>query len=98
MSQVIGGLRYNTETATLLSGNDWFDGHNFERGGTQTFLYRTKKGAYFTQYQSQWHGGCDQLEPVSQEEAIELFESHAAHNENRVSFEEAFPGLEIPDA
>ena len=31
-------------------------------------------------------------------EAIELFEDHAAHDSNRVDFEEAFPGVEVVDA
>lgn len=98
MKQIINRKVYDTETAILLSGNDWFDGHNWERGGTQTFLYRTPKGAYFTQNMSQWQGSCDTLTPVSVDEAMELFEVHAAHDENRVSFEEAFPGVEIEEA
>jgi hypothetical protein len=98
MKQIINGKLYNTETATLLSGDDWWDGNNFERSCTNTFLYRTKKGAYFTQNLSQWQGSCEMLEAISQEEAIELFEYHSAHGENRVEFEEAFPGVEVEEA
>lgn len=98
MSQIIDRKKYDTETATLLSGDDYWDGHNHERSGTQTFLYRTPKGAYFTTNFSQWQGANDHIEPVSQGKAIELFEYHAAHNQNRVEFEEAFPGVEIEEA
>jgi hypothetical protein len=98
MSQIIDRKKYDTETATLLSGDDWFDGHNFERNGTQCFLYRTKKGAYFTTKFTQWQGGVDHIEVVSESEAIELFEVHFLHGENRVSFKEAFPGVEIEEA
>lgn len=49
---VIGGKRYNTATATLLAHNAFWDGSNFERGGTNSFLLRTKKGTYFWLYQT----------------------------------------------
>jgi hypothetical protein len=98
ISQIIDRKRYDTDTATLLSGDDWWDGHNFERGGTQTFLYRTPKGAYFTLNMSQWQGANDHLEALTEAEAIELFEAHAAHDQNRVSFEVAFPGVEVDEA
>jgi len=97
-TQVIDRKRYSTDTATLLSGDDWWDGHNFERGGTQTFLYRTPKGSYFTLNMSQWQGANDHIEVVTEAEAIELFEVHAAHDSNRVEFEEAFPSVQVIEA
>ena len=95
ISEVINGKRYNTDTALLLAGNDYWDGHNYERQGTNCFLYRTKKGAYFTLNLSQWEGSTTSIEPVSDDEARSLFESL---REKRVSYEEAFPDFIIEEA
>jgi hypothetical protein len=95
MIQIIGGKRYNTETATLIAGNDYWDGHNFERSGRQAFLYRTPKGNYFASYLTCWQGELDRLEPLAKDEAVTMFEQLP---EKRVDFEEAFPGIEIEDA
>jgi len=98
VSQVIGGRRYSTATATLLAGDDYWDGHNFERQGTNLFLYRTPRGAYFVQTRTSWEGSRHndgQLSPVTQDEAIGLFESM---REPRVTWEEAFPGVAVEDA
>jgi len=95
MIQVIGGKRYNTETATLLAHDAYWDGHNFERSGRNTFLYRTPKGAYFVVRQTCWQGERDSLEPLDRDEAVGLFEQLPEHD---VSWEEAFPGVVIEDA
>ena len=95
MNEVIGGKRYNTETATLIAGDDYWDGHNWERKGRNTFLYKTAKSAYFVQYRTQWQGELDRLEILPQEEAIRLFEDL---REKRITFEQAFPGVKIEDA
>lgn len=95
MTEVINRKRYSTATATLLAGNDYWDGSNFERSGRNTFLYRTPNGAYFQVDLTQWQGESDDLTPLSLDEAVELFERL---KEKRVSFEEAFPGLEAKDA
>lgn len=95
MSAVINGKRYDTETATLLAGDDYWDGHNYERRGTNTFLYRTAKGAYFTVLLTQWQGQRDTLTPISQADAMELWEGLPEH---RVEFAEAFPGVTVEEA
>jgi hypothetical protein len=95
MIRVIGGKRYNTETATLIAGDDYWDGHNFERSGRQAFLHRTPKGNYFATYLTCWQGELDRLEPLSLDAAIEMFEQLP---EKRVDFEDAFPGVEVEDA
>jgi hypothetical protein len=95
MSEIIGGKRYSTETATLIAGDDFWDGHNFERRGTQTFLYRTQRGAYFVQHLTQREGQRDSLEPISSEAAQRLWEQLS---ERRVEFSEAFPGVKIEEA
>jgi len=93
--EVVDHKRYNTETATLIAGDDYWDGHNFERHGRQTFLYRTPKGSYFATYLTCWQGELDRLEPLSQDEAVTMFEGL---QEKRMSFEEAFPGVKVEDA
>ena len=96
--QVVDGRRYSTLTATLLAGDDYWDGHNFERRGMNLFLFRTPKGAYFTQTRTCWDGSQQndgRLTPVTQADAIGLFESMREH---RVTWEEAFPGVAVEDA
>ena len=93
--EVIGGKRYNTETAALIAGDDYWDGHNYERSGRQTFLYMTPKGNYFSTHLTCWEGELDSLEPMSQDEAISLFEDLS---EKRMDFEKAFPGVKVEDA
>jgi hypothetical protein len=95
MNQVIGGKRYKTETATLLASDAYWDGHNWERSGRNTFLFRAPNGGYFAQYQTCWQGENDKLMPLDQAEAIQLFESL---HEKEVDFEEAFPGVKVEDA
>ena len=95
MTRIIDRKRFSTKTAELIAGNDYWDGHNFERHGRQLFLYRTPKGAFFTVSLSCWQGERDTLEPVSQDEAIELFEG--ALTEHRVDYEDAFPGVVVAD-
>ncbi|MCX5998839.1 MAG: hypothetical protein NTU41_04415 [Chloroflexi bacterium] len=90
MNEVIGGKRYNTETATLLAGDDYRDGNNFERHGRNTFLFRAKKGSYFAQHLTQWQGEIDRLEPLGEDEACMMWETLP---EKRMGFAEAFPGV-----
>lgn len=98
MNQIIESKRYDCSTAILLAGDDWWDGHNFERGGHQTFLFRTPKGRYFFQYLSQWQGSQDHLSPCEEGEAQSFFEGCQAHDCCRVNFDQAFPHVEIEDA
>lgn len=96
MTRIIDRRRYSTATATLLAGDDYWDGHNFERRGRNTFLYRTPNGAYFVVNLSQWQGESNDIEPIDQETAIEFYEGHL--REHYVSYEDAFPGVKIIDA
>ena len=92
---VIDRKRYNVETATLLAGDDHWDGHNFERSGRNTWLYRTPKGSYFSVTLSQWQGEREGLVPLSLDDAISTFE---AMSEHRVEYAEAFPGVTVSEA
>ena len=95
MTEVIGRKRYDTATATLIAGDDHWDGHNFERQGRQTFVYKTPKGGFFAVHLTCWEGEQDRIEPLTLDEAVELFEGMS---EQRLSFEEAFPGVKVEEA
>lgn len=94
--RVVNGTRYDVTKATLIADNVYWDGHNMERNGTNTFLYRTPRGNYFTVYLTQWQGQSDRLEPVSASQAQELYEGPLS--EHYVEFEEAFPDVEVKEA
>jgi hypothetical protein len=95
-SKIINQKRYSTTDATLLAGDDFWDGHNWERRGRNTFLYKTPRGAYFTVTLTQWQEEHDALTPINQSEAIELYE--LTLTEHRVPYSEAFPGVKVEDA
>jgi hypothetical protein len=96
MTKILYGKRYDIETATLLAGDDYWDGKSWERNKRNHFLYRTPKGAYFQVTCTAWVGELDSLGPVSQSEAIELFEGNLT--EHRVNFNQAFPNVRVVDA
>jgi hypothetical protein len=81
----VGGV----DLSAVVGGRGW------ERLGWQAFLFRTTKGNHFVQFQSTWPGERDQLLPLSPDEAMKLY---GELPEKKVSFEEAFPGVEIEEA
>jgi hypothetical protein len=83
-------------TATLIAHDAYWDGHNFERHGRNTFLYRTQRGAFFTVTLTQWQGEQDSLEPVPLDEAIRLYEGPLSEHE--VNYSTAFPDVTVEDA
>jgi hypothetical protein len=98
MCRIIDRKRYDTDKSDVVCGNDWWDGHNYERHGTNQFLFRTKKGNYFFQVLTQWQGSCDELIPCSVDEAMEFYRICSSHHEERMTFEEAFPNVVIEEA
>ena len=92
MRAVIDGKLYNTETATLLASDQYWDGHNWDRHGRNQYLYVTKKGNYFTHNTTKWTGEWDRLIPLDKEEAKSLYEKLP---EQEMSWEQAFD--EIPE-
>jgi len=94
--RIVNRKKYSVATATLIASDEYWDGHNWERGGRNTFLYRTPKGEYFTVTLTQWQGEQDTLTPVSQDEAIDLFENQLSEHE--VKYSEAFPDVNVQDA
>ena len=94
--RIIGSKKYSTATATLIASDEYWDGHNFERGGRNTFLYRTQNGAYFTVNLTQWQGERDTLTPIDRTEAIALYEGGLT--DHAVNYAEAFPDVKVTDA
>ncbi|MDR9817698.1 MAG: hypothetical protein RJR34_13230 [Candidatus Methanoculleus thermohydrogenotrophicum] len=68
MQQIVNGLNYDTEKADLVASDRWWDGHNFERNGRNTYLYRTKAGRFFLHHTTLWQGERDRIEPMSPDE------------------------------
>ena len=96
MTRIVDRTRYSVATAELLAGDDFWDGHNFERRGRNTFLYRTPRGRYFTVTLTQWQGEQDTLTPISLDEAIDLYEGQLT--EHYTEYADAFPNVEIAEA
>jgi len=95
MTRVVNGKRYDVSKATLIAHDVYWDGHNFERSGRNHFLYRTPNGRSFEVTLTLWQGEQDSLQPVSEQEALMIYEELSEHP---VEFEEAFPDVEIEDA
>ncbi len=95
MQQVIGGKRYDTETATLIASNEYWDGSNYERGGTNTHLYRTPRGRFFVGYSTQWQGERSRLQVLTEAEAQAMYEELPEYD---LDFALAFPGQVLEEA
>jgi len=92
---IVDRKRYSVKNSVLLAGDDYWDGHNYERNGTNTFLYRTAKGSYFWVGLTRWEGDRDELRPVTMEQAYTMYERMS---EKRVPVDQAFPDIVIEDA
>ena len=42
MEQMVNGLIYDTEKAARVASNEYWDGHNWDRDGRNTYLYKTR--------------------------------------------------------
>ncbi len=88
METVIDGLKYNTETATLVAHDRYWDGSNHERQGRNKYLYKTKKGNYFLHTVTLWQGERDDIMPLEQYEAQYYYERELP--EHNLEWEEVF--------
>ena len=95
MEAIIGRVRYRVADSTLLAHDCYWDGSNMERHGRNTFLYRTPRGRYFAVHLTMWQGERDYIEPLSEDEAYELYESLPEHE---LEVEEAFPNVVVEPA
>ena len=84
LERIVDRKRYKTEGATILADS-----------GRNTWLLRSPGGAYFSQTQTCWQGEQDEIHPLSQDDAIMLYEQMP---EPGITFEEAFPGVKIEEA
>jgi len=82
MRKIINGKAYDTSTATLIADNEFADGNNRLSGGRATYLYRTKKGNFFAEHETCWQGEHDTIEPMSTDEAKELYEQMGNQSED----------------
>ena len=91
--RIIEGKVYDVSTATRIADDHYWDGQKYERDGRNCFLYRTPNGAFFTVTLTLWQSEKDTLTPITQEEAIKLFEGSLS--EHRVKYAKAFPGVNV---
>ncbi|MDR9770655.1 MAG: hypothetical protein RJR25_09590 [Acetomicrobium sp.] len=61
MKAVIGGVRYDTKKAQIIAHNCFWDGHNMERNGRNTYLYKTPNGRFFAVHLTLWQGERDSM-------------------------------------
>jgi hypothetical protein len=94
MEKIIEGVRYDTDKATELASDRYWDGNNWERGGRNCYLYKTGKGRFFKHCTTIWQGERDNIVPLTRDEAMALYESLLEHE---VSYEDAF-GVEPEEA
>jgi len=95
MHAVINRMKYDTATATALADDERSDGRNALPGGRGCCLYVTPGGRYFAHHQTVWDGEHDSIEPLTLEEAEELYERLPNHY---APYEEAFPTVEVEEA
>jgi len=81
--------RYNTQIASLIAIDAWWDGYRFERSGCYTYLYRTPEGNWFTVTETIGGDERECLIPITQDEAIELYDQYLKYH--KVIYSEAFP-------
>lgn len=85
--RVINGKRYSVKKAEIIAVD--------RRLGGEIIMYRTFIGNYFLVRTTCFQGESDRLEPISMQEAMEMWDRFP---EQTVKFQEAFPGHEVVDA
>ncbi|QNE38966.1 hypothetical protein F1C16_05065 [Hymenobacter sp. NBH84] len=94
MKKVIGGKLYNTATATLVAGDDAWNGQTYGSDFSKDYLYKTQKGNFFLYHTTRMQGETEYIKPVTKEEAMEIFEEM---DNQRLEYAEAF-GVEPQEA
>jgi len=96
MNRIVNRKRYDVQTSTLVADDLYWDGNNHERAGRNTFLYKSPGGNFFIVTVTMWASERNSLEPVTQDEAIALYEGRLT--EHHVPYETVFPGIVIEGA
>ena len=94
MQQIIGGEKYDTETADLVGSDLYWDGHNWQRYGVNTYLYKTKNGVFFLHKTTIWQGEGASIEVVSVDEAKDWY---GRLPESKMGYKDAF-GMDLVEA
>lgn len=94
ITQIIDGVRYDTEKAEIVASNEVWDGHNWERNGRNKHLYKSANGRFFVGYSTLWQGQRCYIEAVSEDTAMQLYEELP---EQEIEYEQAF-GIEPEEA
>jgi hypothetical protein len=92
MKKVVNGKLYNTETAELV--HRWENGYGYSDFKYRSKdLYKTKKGVWFIYHEggpmtdmaisvgSNSYGGSEDIEPISEKDALKFLESHGGAEE-----------------
>jgi hypothetical protein len=95
MERIVERVRYRVADAVELAHDAYWDGNKHERNGRNTYLYRSKRGRYFAVHLTMWQGERNHLQPLTAEEAYELYEELP---EKTVPVAEAFPDVAIEEA
>ena len=95
MAWVAAGKRYCTNTATLIAHDAYWNGHSWEQGSCNTFLFRTPNGNFFAQYQTLLPVETGKIVPLEMDEAVSLY--HSLYKKE-VPFAVAFPDVKVEDA
>ena len=96
MVRIVNGSKYETRTACLIAGDDGQERNSYFANGRTSYLYRTEKGNFFKVVVTCWAGENDILTPCNQEQAVDWYNFPLTNH--RVSFQNAFPGIEIEEA
>ncbi len=95
MIRVYDKLIWDTTKAEIVASNAYFDGKNYEREGTNTFLMRTQNGRFFLQFNNANDGNKSYLKPLSDDEAMTLFHELEVKEKK---FNELWEGVTLKDA
>lgn len=95
MAWIVAGKRYRTDRATLVAHDAYWNGHNYEQGGRNTFLFKTPNGNFFAQHQTLLQGETDKIRPLETNQAVALYQSL---RKKEVPFRVVFPFIKAEDA
>ena len=96
IKKIVNRLCYDSQKATVLASDCFWDGHNWERNCRNRWLMKSEGGRYFIVTATMWQGEGDHIEPIEEEQvAISIYEDLPEHE---VEFEQAFPGVRLEDA
>lgn len=94
-ARVVGGLHYDPSQSILLASDAYWDGMSTTRNGSNTYLFRTKRGRYFQYFRDINRPHRSRVSPLEKREAQSIYE---ALDVNHQPFAEAFPDAAVVEA